>query len=228
MSVAPFQNISAAVVNAAFISRLTDSSTVAKIDLQNADLVSGGSVFNIQRAFNGLSSYAGSNPNGDFDQIPAWSSNAIGSPTDNLFQRIEALQSFSEGINPSSWNVVEIDFSQFAVASLNTTITALVIGEKTILNGIVFKVQQEFFGGSISAITASVGIAGESDRYVETFDLFAVPTGTDFEIVLSSDLFSFDSPQNIEILVEATGDNLDQLTQGMIEFYYLTSQLPTP
>lgn len=90
MSVQNGQKVDAAVTNAAFISRTTDSNTTGKVDLENADSASGANISNTQRSINGAHSFAGSNPNGLMDQTPTWVNNNYGSSANNLQARAEA------------------------------------------------------------------------------------------------------------------------------------------
>lgn len=91
MGVIDGQPVSAAVTNPAFINKNIDDSTPSKLGLANADPISGTAVTNSQREFNSISSFTGSVLNSIKTQLPVWINNGIGTPTDNLKDRIEAL-----------------------------------------------------------------------------------------------------------------------------------------
>ena len=65
MSVSDGQKVNAAITNAAFMSRNSDTGTTGQVDLNNVDAASGSSVANAQRELNGLNSYTGSSSDRD-------------------------------------------------------------------------------------------------------------------------------------------------------------------
>lgn len=91
MSVTNGQVANQTTFNNAFVSRTTDTSTTGKLALNNADTVSGTSVPNPQREHNSIAYYVGKALNGVKDLLPAWTSTNVGSPTDNITERVEAL-----------------------------------------------------------------------------------------------------------------------------------------
>lgn len=120
MGVLDGQDVSAAVTNPAFINKNTDDTTPSKLGLANADVVSGTSVTNTQRELNSISSFTGSVLNSAKDQLPVWTNNNVGSSTDNLKQRAEALTlAFASAGNvrannqaiSSAQNTVSVTFS---------------------------------------------------------------------------------------------------------------------
>ena len=81
------------VVNNAFVSRTTDTSTSGKLDLTNAAAVSGPSVTNLQRLVNSLASAMGMTTAEVYNYLFTWSSDSVGSPNDTVKQRVDALVS---------------------------------------------------------------------------------------------------------------------------------------
>jgi hypothetical protein len=77
--------------NNAFIARNGDSNTIGKLDLENAEVESGDSIFNLQKEVNAHSSYTGMPPGSDADVLPTWTDASVGTGTDNLTERAEAL-----------------------------------------------------------------------------------------------------------------------------------------
>lgn len=91
MSISDGQDANQLVTNAAFLSRLNDSDTIAKVDLKNVDAASGSSIINTQREQNSAANYAGKPVNAVKNALPSWTDTSVGSPSDNLTQRGEAL-----------------------------------------------------------------------------------------------------------------------------------------
>lgn len=91
MSVTDGDKGNAATFNSSYMSREVDTSTAAKIDLLDADAASGTTVTNVQRELNGGASFVGDVVNGLKDRLPTWVSNAVGTASDSLKARCEAL-----------------------------------------------------------------------------------------------------------------------------------------
>ena len=82
-----------AVVNQYLMSRTADTSTSGKVGLLNVAAESGGSVVNLQRTVNSIASVLGITTAEVYDFLFTWASNDVGSATDTILQRIEALVS---------------------------------------------------------------------------------------------------------------------------------------
>jgi len=92
VSVSDGQKVNAAVTNASFVSRTTDSNTVGKVDLENTDSgVSGGTITNAQRELNSISSFTGHTPNTVATAKPVWTNNDVGASTDDVKLRADLL-----------------------------------------------------------------------------------------------------------------------------------------
>lgn len=89
MSVANGQIANQTTFNDAFLSRKVDSSTIGKINLQNA---AHSTITDAQRELVAIARYTGKTLNTAATTAPAWASNAVGASGDSLFARIEALQ----------------------------------------------------------------------------------------------------------------------------------------
>jgi len=97
MAVSNGQIANATTFNNAFISRTSDSSTTGRIDLNNAVAASGPNVTNVQREINSLNSFTGRASGSVFNAVPTWTSNQVGPSTDNLFDRVDALDDKQNG-----------------------------------------------------------------------------------------------------------------------------------
>jgi hypothetical protein len=98
MSVSNGQQANETTFNAAFSSKTADNELVGNQNLNDPDVASGTQVTNVQREHNSIASYVGKAINALKDALPAWVSTAVGSPTDDLTQRAEAL-TVASGVN---------------------------------------------------------------------------------------------------------------------------------
>lgn len=89
--VAPGSPVSSANTNAAFLARNGDTSGIGRVALLNTDPGSGTSTTNIQQYLNGISHFIGGTSNPLITSLPTWSSNLVGTSTDNLVARSTAL-----------------------------------------------------------------------------------------------------------------------------------------
>lgn len=109
-----------------------------------------------------------------------------------------------------------------AVTSGNLNLHLLLAGWN--IETIRIKHSTAFTGGSISALTASVGIASEVDRYSMLFNLMQ-PVAHD-TIYLNAADYTESQSNNTQIVLnfQATGDNLDQLTAGEVTVWIKLSE----
>lgn len=103
MSVSNGEDASESVFNSSFMSREDDTNTLGKVDLDNADAASGGTIENIQRSINGVHSFVGSNSEGTHDQNPSWlSDNIVGAVSnESVKDRVDAIQAIVEILDSS-------------------------------------------------------------------------------------------------------------------------------
>jgi hypothetical protein len=91
MSVFNGQVGNAASWNLGFLSRLTDSDTIAIVGLANANPLSGAAITNIQREFSAHASFLGMATNSLATVLPIWTNLDVGGGSDNIKTRVEAL-----------------------------------------------------------------------------------------------------------------------------------------
>lgn len=91
------QPVNAAVTNAAFINKNTDDTTPSKLGLANTAGVSGPSVTNLQTQVNALGSYTGTPANSVYNVLPTWANNTVGTSTDSVRARADALTALFGG-----------------------------------------------------------------------------------------------------------------------------------
>jgi hypothetical protein len=82
--------------NSSFMDREVDTNTIGKVDLENTDGVSGSSIFNAQKEFNGQASFSGDTTNGAEDRKPTWASDAIGVANQAIVPRVDSVQAVVE------------------------------------------------------------------------------------------------------------------------------------
>lgn len=232
MSVSNGQVANAATFNNGFLSRNSDSNTTGVIALDNINAVSGSSVVNIQREHNAISSYTGMPLNSAKDVKPAWVSTAIGTPTDNETQRIEAL-TVDNGVQNVSlgraliWEPkITKGFADFSTAGLTFDIEVFNLLGKNAMHILRIKHSEAFAGTGITALTLSLGLAGELDKYLLPFDVLQAPGDTVQDSVSLFALESDSGVTSIKIAAIAEGANLDQLSAGSVDVWILKSVLP--
>lgn len=112
-----------------------------------------------------------------------------------------------------------IDYTDIAAAATSDTETFLSLPEKTMIEYIVVKHSTAFSGGSISALTVDIGDASDADELLSAFDVFQTVAEAANEVVSCVYIGAFASSTNIIATFTATGDNLDQLTQGSLDIW---------
>lgn len=97
MSVTNGQRANQTTFNNAFMSRTANTSTSGKVDLNNADGVSGASLSNIQRALNSLLSVVGASASAVYNLLPTWNtSEGTLTSLQTLLERVDALSDLFE------------------------------------------------------------------------------------------------------------------------------------
>lgn len=112
-----------------------------------------------------------------------------------------------------------IGFADIAAAATTDTESFLTLPEKTVIEYIVVKHSTAFAGGSISALTVDIGDASDADELLSGFDVFQAVADAAREIVSCVYIGAFSGSTNIIATFTATGDNLDQLTQGSLDIW---------
>lgn len=182
MSVSDGQPVNAAVTNAAFMSRTTDTDTSGKVDLKNEDAASGSSVTNLQREVNSVNSFTGHTAGTAKDAKPSWTSNDVGTSTDDLKARADSLS--------AKFNVTT-GHSHSGAAGDGAPISASDLGDYNDYHSVLQAVEVDGVSGSSTDI--STEMSGETAGGGESTE--GVPT---------------ESPYNrAEIRDQATGEALE-------------------
>lgn len=77
--------------NGAFASKEADNTYAGEQNLADTNPLSGTAIANSQKEHNSIASYVGKTPNTAADALPTWTNNDVGSPTDTVTARLEAL-----------------------------------------------------------------------------------------------------------------------------------------
>lgn len=83
--------VDAATTNPAFIDANQDDQGQGRYDFVNTNVASGPTVFNIQREINSLNSFTARTSGTAYNALPIWIKNQVGTTSDNLKDRSEAL-----------------------------------------------------------------------------------------------------------------------------------------
>lgn len=97
MSVTNGQPVDAPTTNAAYLDKNQDTSTQFNIQLASPVSSDGSTVTRTQRCLNALSSFMGVATSAVYNILPSWATNNRGSSTNNIFQRVEAIDTAFDG-----------------------------------------------------------------------------------------------------------------------------------
>ena len=193
MAISDGQKVNALNSNAAWVSRTSDSNTVGKLDLENTDVASGDSVINAQKEHNSSASYTGKTVGTTKDDVPTYSSDAVGIANEDLTARAGALTAqVGTNVTGIATNVADIAANASDVADIRTT-TGTVDGDTDMgaMTGTVLT----------SNTTAKANIQ-ELGTQVDT-------NTSDIATITSSPVFTFqgnyDVVTNTPTLVDGTG-----------------------
>lgn len=121
------------------------------------------------------------------------------------------------------WIKINKSYVDFQTSVLINNIELFVIPEGTTIHGIITKHSNSFLGGLISDYTISVGIPSDLTKYTVPFSVFTIPSNTNFQLSENFYIENWGASTSIRAQSISTGANLDQATQGEVEFYILVS-----
>lgn len=116
-----------------------------------------------------------------------------------------------------------LPYTSFQTAATTNTITLFSLIAAGIVHEVKIKHSTAFAGGSINAMTLSVGISGTVDKYASAFDVFQAVSATAFELSDALGTESHTGATNITITATSTGANLSALTAGVVDVWALLS-----
>jgi hypothetical protein len=132
-------------------------------------------------------------------------------------------------MNPAvpRWTKITKAATDFTASAGTEDIEVFSLPAKGVIHEVVQKHTTAFSGGSLSALTTSIGISGSFTKYAATFDVFQATGDTVFQHTDSTgDMENFGSTTSIRIQAVATDDTLDNVNTGSVDVYILYSTLP--
>lgn len=127
------------------------------------------------------------------------------------------------------WVKYSLTFTSFATAGTANAVTLFSLAAKQNIRDVVIKHGTSFTGGSISAYTISIGIAGTLTKWLGNSNVFTAAGATVFyrpATALVNGIQTFGGATNVVANAISTDDNLDAATTGAVDIYFLVEQLP--
>lgn len=155
---------------------------------------------------------------------------------DGVYLYFEQSSNYQDGIDKQSdhidrnhnshgpqWFKHTINYAALAAAATSNQINLLFLPPGGIVHGVKLKHSSSFIGGSISAYTLSVGIAGNTAKYLSASDVFTASSNT--LQYLSTIVGTENHATETTLVLEAisTGDNLSAATGGSVSIWILLS-----
>ncbi len=132
------------------------------------------------------------------------------------------------GTGTPAWVKVTKSYTDFSNASMSHNFTIYTLAAKQVLHNVTFQHTAAFTGGSVA--TCTIGLGTVLGNVKNPFDIFQAPGNTVFPAWDPTQ--SGYGPQNfgttaaLTATVATSGDTMDHLTAGSIDFYLLLSTLP--
>lgn len=110
-------------------------------------------------------------------------------------------------------------FGDFSTAALEKNIQIFVLPIGFELSRMTVKHEDAWVGTGITDVEVEVGISGEFDRYVDPFNILQAVGNKILSHNVLNKVEDFTITTSIKANVRSVGANLDQLTDGTIDFY---------
>lgn len=123
------------------------------------------------------------------------------------------------------WMKFSKTFTDLTAAATTNDIELFSLPGSAVIHGVVIHHSTAFSGGTVSALTVSVGLTGNLIKYTSAWDVFQASGDTVIQVSSDLSLEDMTAATSIRLSAIATGDNLDQLTQGQVEVWLLVSSL---
>lgn len=139
---------------------------------------------------------------------------------------------FSGGAPPPTpgdpvWTKVTKTYTDLAAASNANSITLTSLAAKTALHAVVIKHTEKFGGGGLLDYAVSVGIAGDTTKFSTFFDVLQNVGDTTAQATdTGCALENFGAATDIILSAGCTGALLSDASQGSVDIYLYTSELP--
>ena len=120
----------------------------------------------------------------------------------------------------SAYAKLTFPYTAFQTASTTNTITAFTLPSASVLNNVFIKHSVAFAGTSITAVTASVGIASNHTQLIAGVDVFQSVADAAWDAVQANYLASWANATLMKITLVSTGANLSALSAGSVDVFY--------
>jgi len=134
----------------------------------------------------------------------------------------QALNASTATGNIPTWQKVTLAYTSFQTAAASASITAFSLPAKGAIQAVHIGNPTAFAGGGISAVNLTIGNGTDSEKYVVSL---AVNTSTIAETYQAIGVEDLTAATNIIATLSATGANLDSLTAGQVDVYFLRGAL---
>lgn len=121
-----------------------------------------------------------------------------------------------------TWTKYTLSHTAFQTAGLTKDIELFSLPAGGVIHDIKIKHSQQFTGAGITAYTLSVGIASSLAKYASAFDVYALTSGTNFQLSVSIGSENHDSSVSIRIAA-ISNTSLGYSQTGIVEVWALTS-----
>lgn len=128
------------------------------------------------------------------------------------------------GSGGASWTKYTIGEAALAAAGTSAH-TLFSLTAQQVIRGVTIKHSTAFTGGSVSAMTVSVGSSTVTDYYCPALDIFATASNTGFERDSGVGKATF-AADNVTANFICTGANCSAATAGSVDIYVLVETLP--
>lgn len=149
---------------------------------------------------------------------------ADGETLEVVGDKVQAMQAVPR------WEKFVIEAADLAAigASTSGAVTVLTLPDNGMVHAVKIRSAVQFAGGSVSALSGTVGVAGTVDKYAAAYDMWAAPGDANFAVTFTAGteentLAGGGAGTAILLTVTATGDNLDALSAGEVHVWVLWS-----
>lgn len=138
------------------------------------------------------------------------------------------------GLLPIQWHRKTITTADLDAAGTSDTVDVSTdddgaeLPDGSYVLGAGVKVRTPFSGGSVSALTVSLGDSGDPDELLTASDVYGASSGDWLETGGAYTPWTRESDYAVIATFASTGDNVDQLTAGEIEVWIAYAKLSDP
>jgi hypothetical protein len=120
-----------------------------------------------------------------------------------------------------------VTHADLTASATTQNVTLFTLPKGSVVCGVRIKHSTAFAGGTLSAMTVSVGTSGDTTAYAGAFDVFQTVADTTFQVTDQFNAASY-AAHSIVAAFTATGDNVVNATAGVvdIDIYYLNVTTP--